>query len=56
MRLCPIYVASFIDPFQPADAVLLIELGTLSKVGDAVKILQLEEIGDSLSARWKSSN
>src|ERR1700744_5838742 len=44
MRLGTVYVTRLVNPFQPSDAVLLIELWALGKIGHAIEVLNFEEI------------
>jgi hypothetical protein len=44
VRLCPVDVPSFKHPLQARDAVLFVELRTLRQIGNAIEILDLEEV------------
>jgi hypothetical protein len=50
MGLGSIDVTSFKNSFKTGDAVFFVELRALRQIRDAIKVLQLEEIGATLSS------
>jgi hypothetical protein len=50
MGLGSIDVTRFKNPFKTGDAVLFVELRALRQIRDAIKVLQLEEIGSTLGS------